>query len=90
MLFGPSVGGMLIPWIHTQVCFFVATAGNLMVLLTIFLIRIPLTAHVGKQKSLTSDMIEDLSLAWQTPIFLMHRWQERSNRKNCPLDPGRG
>ncbi|HVO95188.1 MAG TPA: MFS transporter, partial [Terriglobales bacterium] len=41
MLFGPSIGGLLIPWIDTQGCFFVATVGNLVVLVTIFMIRIP-------------------------------------------------
>ena len=40
MLFGPSIGGMLIPTIGTKGCFFVATVGNLVVLLTIFMIHI--------------------------------------------------
>jgi MFS family permease len=70
MLFGPSIGGLLIPWIDTQGCFFVATIGNLLVLLTIFVIRIAPTNRSPSKTSLTRDMLEGFSLAWRTPIFL--------------------
>jgi MFS family permease len=40
MLFGPSIGGLLIPVIDTKGCIFLATVGNLLVLVTIFLIHI--------------------------------------------------
>src|SRR4030095_3243346 len=70
MLLGPSIGGLLIPWIDTEGCFFVATAGNLIVLLTIFMIRIPPVQRAESRKSLTRDMVEGLNLAWNTPIFL--------------------
>jgi len=70
MLFGPSIGGLLIPIIDTKGCFFLATLGNLLVLITIFLIHIPATQLAGGKTSLTRDMIEGLRLAWNTPIFL--------------------
>ena len=70
MLFGPSIGGLLIPWIDTQGCFFVATIGNLLVLLTIFIIHIAPTKRSPSKTSLTRDMLEGFSLAWRTPIFL--------------------
>jgi MFS family permease len=70
MLFGPSIGGLLIPWIDTQGCFFVATVGNLVVLVTIFMIRIPKAIETAVKKSLTRDTVEGLSLARNTPIFL--------------------
>jgi MFS family permease len=70
MLFGPSIGGMLIPVIDTTGCFFVASAGNLVVLMTIFLLRIPQLSRVAKPKGLTHDVLDGLRLAWQTPIFL--------------------
>src|SRR6185436_7703639 len=70
MLFGPAIGGMLIPVIDTQGCFFVASAGNLVVLMTIFLLRIPQLSRVAKPKGLTHDVLDGLRLAWQTPIFL--------------------
>jgi MFS family permease len=70
LLFGPSIGGMLIPFIDTQGCFFVATAGNLIVLVTIFMIRIPKADRPASPKSVTRDMVEGLRLAWTTPIFL--------------------
>ena len=70
MLFGPSLGGMLIPWIDTKGCFFVATVGNLIVLLTIFVIRIPRAISAESPKSLTRDMIEGFNLAWRTPIYV--------------------
>ncbi|HEY2988027.1 MAG TPA: MFS transporter [Candidatus Binatia bacterium] len=69
MLFGPSIGGMLIPFIDTQGCFFVATVGNLIVLITIFMIRIPKTARPANAKSVTRDMFEGITLAWKAPIF---------------------
>lgn len=40
-LFGPSIGGMLIPYIDTQGCFFTAAIGNLVVLASIFTMQIP-------------------------------------------------
>jgi MFS family permease len=70
MLFGPSIGGMLIPWVDTQGCFFVATAGNLIVLLTIFMIHIPSAERLTAKSSLSRDMLEGLNLAWTTPVFL--------------------
>jgi predicted MFS family arabinose efflux permease len=70
MLFGPSIGGMLIPFIDTQGCFFLATVGNLIVLITIFMIRIPRGEQPANPKSLTRDTLEGLHLAWKTPIFL--------------------
>ncbi len=70
LLFGPSIGGMLIPFIDTQGCFFVATAGNLVVLVTIFMIRIPKAARAANPKSVTRDMLDGLATAWRTPIFL--------------------
>lgn len=70
MLFGPSIGGMLIPFIDTQGCFFVATVGNAIVLVTIFMIRIPQSDRSAKRTTITQDMMEGLTLAWKTPIFL--------------------
>jgi predicted MFS family arabinose efflux permease len=70
MLFGPSIGGMLIPFVDTEGCFFVATVGNFMVLVSIFLIRIPGAAATVRKTRLTQDIAEGLTLAWRTPIFL--------------------
>ena len=49
MLFGPSIGGLLIPLIDTKGCFFVATIGNLIMLLTIFMIHIAVKAPPTNQ-----------------------------------------
>jgi MFS family permease len=70
MLFGPSIAGLLIPVIDTKGCFFLATIGNLLVLVTIFLIHIPATEPASGKTSLTRDMIDGLRLAWNTPMFL--------------------
>jgi MFS family permease len=69
MLFGPSIGGTLIPYVDTQGCFFVASAGNLIVLSTVFMIRIPAGDRAARQNSIAQDMVEGLTLAWNTPIF---------------------
>ncbi len=70
MLFGPAMGGMLILWVGTEGCFFVATGGNLMVLLTIVMIRIPVAETTSRKTSVFQDMVEGLKLAWKTPVFL--------------------
>jgi MFS family permease len=70
MLFGPSIGGMLIPWVDTKGCFFVATVGNLIVLVTIFMIYIPATAGPTNKTTVSQDVAEGLALAWNTSIFL--------------------
>jgi hypothetical protein len=51
VLFGPSIGGMLIPYIDTQGCFFAAVIGNLVVLVSIFTMRISESAppHESEQ-----------------------------------------
>src|ERR1044071_4368632 len=58
MLFGPSVGGILIPIVGTKGCFFSATIGNLVVLLTIFVIHIAPTKPAPTRTSLTQDTKE--------------------------------
>lgn len=70
MLFGPAIGGMLIPLVDTQGCFLVASAGNLIVLLTIFMIHIRPAAQLVGKSSLSRDTVEGLHLAWTTPVFL--------------------
>jgi MFS family permease len=70
MLFGPSIGGLLIPVIDTEGCFFLATVGNLIVLITIFMICIPKGERTASPKSLTQDTFDGVHLAWHTPIFL--------------------
>ncbi|MDH3445924.1 MAG: MFS transporter, partial [Deltaproteobacteria bacterium] len=70
MLFGPAMGGMLIPLVGTEGCFFVATGGNLMVLVTIFMIRIPVADSMQRKTGVFQDMVEGLTLAWKTPVFL--------------------
>jgi MFS family permease len=69
MLFGPSIGGMLIPYVDTAGCFFVASAGNLLVLVTIFMIRIRGAKPAAHDTSVAQDMLEGLTLAWKTPVF---------------------
>ncbi|MGH9820974.1 MAG: MFS transporter, partial [Pyrinomonadaceae bacterium] len=69
-LFGPSIGGMLIPFVDTEGCFFTAAIGNFVVLLSIFMIRIPATARPASPNSLTRDTVDGLTAAWTTPIFL--------------------
>lgn len=70
MLFGPSVGGVLIAFIDTQGCFFLATIGNLIVLLTIFMIHVSPTSRPSNKITVLQDMSEGLVLAWNTPVFL--------------------
>jgi predicted MFS family arabinose efflux permease len=61
---------MLIPWVDTEGCFFVASGGNLIVLVTIFMIHIHPAEKPAGKSSLARDMIDGLHLAWTTPVFL--------------------
>ena len=70
-LFGPSIGGMLIPYIDTQGCFFTAAIGNLVVLASIFTMRIPKVARRMSPSKLSQDMLEGLSLAWTKALFII-------------------
>jgi len=70
MLFGPSIGGILIPWIDTKGCFFVATFGNLLVLATIFMIGIAPADPTPRRTTLARDTADGFIIAWRTPIFL--------------------
>jgi len=69
VLFGPSIGGALIPLVGTRGCFFIAAAGNLAVLGTIFLIRIPKAPPQSAPKTVMRDMAEGFGIAWRTPVF---------------------
>jgi len=69
-LFGPSIGGMLIPYIDTQGCFFTAAIGNLVVLVSIFTMQIPKVPRRISPPRLSEDMLEGMTLAWKTALFL--------------------
>jgi predicted MFS family arabinose efflux permease len=69
-LFGPSIGGMLIPYIDTQGCFFTAAIGNLVVLASIFTMQIPKVPRRTSPPKLSEDMLEGMTLAWKTALFI--------------------
>lgn len=68
-LFGPSIGGMMIPLVDTEGCFFTAAAGNFLVLVSIFKIHIGATPLPSRSRSLTREMLNGLAAAWRTPTF---------------------
>ncbi len=68
-LIGPAIAGVLIPVIGTAGCFFFHAAGSAIILVTIFLIRIPKRDPDAQRKTLGKDVTEGLSVAWNTPIF---------------------
>ena len=69
-LFGPGLGGVLIPLIGTSGCFFVDTAGSLIGIITIFMIAIPSNVPAENKTSIAQDTLEGLAAAWKTPLFL--------------------
>lgn len=69
VLFGPAIGGALIPVIGTAGCFFLRALGNVVVLVTIFMMRIPSAEPPKQKKSLGKEIAEGLSIAWNSPIF---------------------
>lgn len=70
VLFGPAAGGALIPLIGTSGCFLINAFGHLVILMTIFMIRIPKVPPATQRKALRKDVVEGLSVAWSTPMFL--------------------
>ena len=69
-LFGPAVGGALIPIIGTSGCFFADAVGSLVGIITIFLIAIPPTSLADNDTSIAKDTLDGLMLAWKTPFLL--------------------
>jgi MFS family permease len=69
-LFGPSIGGMLIPHIGTGGCFFAAAVGNLLVLGSIFVMRIATVPRSISPRKLSQDILEGMTLALTKPLFL--------------------
>jgi MFS family permease len=70
VLFGPAIGGALIPLIGAQGCFFLNAASYVVVLVTILMIHIPKnTVARTARKSLLRETGDVIVLAWNTPVF---------------------
>ena len=70
VLFGPALGGLLIPWIGAQGCFYINAASYGVVLWTVLAIRIPKTpAAAGERKSLLHETFEVIGIGWGRPVF---------------------
>jgi MFS family permease len=70
VLFGPALGGVLIPWIGAQGCFYINAASYGIVLWTVLAIRIPKTpSAVGERKSLLHETLEVIGISWGKPVF---------------------
>ena len=70
VLFGPALGGVLIPWIGPAGCFYLNAASYIAVLVTIVMIHIPKTSRApGEKKSLFRETIDVIGIIWQQPVF---------------------
>jgi MFS family permease len=70
VLFGPALGGALIPLIGAGGCFFLNGFGHVLVLATILMIHIPKRATGGGvKKSILHETLDVIVLAWNTPVF---------------------
>ncbi len=69
VLFGPAIGGMLIPIIGVTGCFFIHAVGNFIILVSIFMIHFPKHSPPQEKKPLFRDVRDGLSLAWNDPVF---------------------
>jgi MFS family permease len=68
VLFGPALGGVLIPWIGAGGCFYLNSASYIAVLVTIVLIHIPKTPTAEK-KSVLRETLDVVGIAWRRPVF---------------------
>jgi MFS family permease len=69
VLFGPAIGGALIPIIGVTGCFFLHVVGNFIILASIFMIHFPKTCPVEKKKPLLKDVADGIAMAWYDPVF---------------------
>ena len=70
VLFGPALGGVLIPWIGAQGCFYINAASYGVVLWTVLAIRIPKTPPAtGERKSVLRETFEVIGIGWGRPVF---------------------
>lgn len=69
VLFGPAIGGALIPIIGVTGCFFLHVVGNFIILVSIFMIQFPKHKTPEKKKPLLKDVKDGLSVAWNDPVF---------------------
>jgi len=69
VLFGPAIGGMLIPIIGVSGCFLFNAVGNFIILVSIFMIRFPKQNPPKEKKPLLKDVRDGLSVAWNDPVF---------------------
>jgi MFS family permease len=69
VLFGPAIGGALIPIVGTEGCFFLHALGNLIILVTVFMIPISRRPAAAKDRSVLKDVTEAVVVSWSTPVF---------------------
>lgn len=70
VLFGPALGGVLIPFIGAAGCFYLNAVSYLAVLVTIVMITIPKTPAGGaEKKSVFRDTFDVLGIVSRQPVF---------------------
>ncbi|HEY1268359.1 MAG TPA: MFS transporter, partial [Candidatus Binatia bacterium] len=70
VLFGPALGGLLIPLIGSAGCFYLNSVSYIAVLVTIVMIHIPKTpAGTTEKKSVLHDTLDVIGIVWRQPVF---------------------
>jgi MFS family permease len=69
VLFGPAIGGALIPIIGVTGCFLFDAVGNFIILVSIFMIHFPKRKTPEEKKPLWKDVRDGLAIAWNDPVF---------------------
>ncbi len=70
VLFGPALGGSLIPLIGAAGCFYLNAVSYVAVLVTIVMIHIPKTpAGSTEKKSVVHDTLDVIGIVWRQPVF---------------------
>src|SRR5262249_28927123 len=70
VLFGPALGGSLIPLIGAAGCFYLNSASYIAVLVTIVMIRIPKTpSSPGGRRSVFHETFDVIGIVWRQPVF---------------------
>jgi MFS family permease len=69
-LFGPSLTGLLVPWIGLAGCFFVNAASFGAVFLALALMQFPSHQERKRKQTMLQDLTEGLRFVWQSPVIL--------------------
>ena len=69
-VFGPSLTGVLVPWVGLAGCFFINAASFGAVFLALALMVFPPEREGRRRQSMMADLVEGLRYVWDSPVIM--------------------